>query len=104
MSAEEVRRTLSAFPSKIDDVYLYTWRRILDQKAEHVLLAKTLLVWVLNAKRSMTVEELRMAIATSPETHKFEAGRMVPRSTLLSLCRGLVTMEEESRLVRLVRE
>jgi hypothetical protein len=41
---------------------------------------------------------------TSLDTYKFEAGRMVARSTLLSLCRGLVTIEEESRLVRLVRE
>jgi ankyrin repeat domain-containing protein 50 len=104
MSAEEVRRTLSAFPSMIDDVYLYTWRRILNQKAEHVLLAKALLVWVLNAKRSMTVEEIRMAVATSLETHQFEAGRMVPCSTLISLSHGLVTVEEESQLVRLVRK
>jgi hypothetical protein len=72
--------------SKIEDVYLYTWHRILNQKAEHVWLAKAIPVWVLNAERSTAVEELRMAIATSSETHRFDAGRMVPRSTLLSLC------------------
>jgi ankyrin repeat domain-containing protein 50 len=104
VTAEQVRRTLEAFPSKIEDVYIYTWERILNQNADHVLLVKAAFVWILNAKRSMTMEELRMAIATSPETHHHEAGRMVPRSTLLSLCRGLVTVEEESRLVRLVRE
>jgi ankyrin repeat domain-containing protein 50 len=99
-----VRCTLKYFPSKIGDVYLHTWERILNQNAEHVLLVKAVFLWVLNAQRSMTIEELRMAIATSPETHKFEPGRMIPRSTVLSLCCGLVTVEEESQLVRLVRE
>lgn len=104
ISAKEVRQTLKAFPSKIEDVYLFTWNRILKQNAEHVLLAKSVIIWVLNASRSMTVEELRMAVATSPVTHKFEADQLVPSTTLVSLCRGLVTVEEGSRLVRLVRE
>ncbi|KAH6909815.1 hypothetical protein BKA70DRAFT_176896 [Coprinopsis sp. MPI-PUGE-AT-0042] len=50
----------------------------------------------------MTIEELERAIATSPETHKFEPHRLVPGMTLMALCRGLVTFEEESRVVRLV--
>ncbi|KAH6909937.1 hypothetical protein BKA70DRAFT_1425651 [Coprinopsis sp. MPI-PUGE-AT-0042] len=51
----------------------------------------------------MRVEELERAVATSPETHKFEASRLVSGATLMSLCRGLITVEEESQLVRLVR-
>ncbi|KAH6906060.1 hypothetical protein BKA70DRAFT_451709 [Coprinopsis sp. MPI-PUGE-AT-0042] len=50
----------------------------------------------------MTMEELERAVATSPSNHKFEAGRLVPGTTLLSICGGLITVEEESRLVRLV--
>jgi ankyrin repeat domain-containing protein 50 len=103
INAKEVRHSLNAFPSKIGDVYLYTWDRILNDRAEHVSLVKAVLIWVLYAKSSMTIEELRMA-ATSLDTHKFEADLMVPPSTLLSLCRGLITMEEKSGLVRLVRE
>jgi ankyrin repeat domain-containing protein 50 len=104
MSAQQARRTLQTFPSKIEEVYLFTWDRILKQNAEQVLLAKSVILWVLNASRLMTVEELRMAVAISPDTYKFEADRVVPDATLISLCRGLVTVEEESRLVRLVRE
>jgi ankyrin repeat domain-containing protein 50 len=99
-----VRRTLKAFPSKIEDVYIFTWDRILKQNKDNVLLAKTFLLFVLYASRSMTIEELAMAAATSPETHRFEAGRVVHSSTLISMCRGLITIEEESHLVRLVRE
>ncbi|KAH6884371.1 hypothetical protein BKA70DRAFT_140498 [Coprinopsis sp. MPI-PUGE-AT-0042] len=98
----EVRQTLEAFPAKIGDVYRQTWQRILEQKSSHVLLAKNALVWVLSSSRSMTIEELERAIATSPETYKFEANRLAPGTTLLALCRGLLTLEEESGFVRLV--
>ncbi|KAH6909814.1 hypothetical protein BKA70DRAFT_176867 [Coprinopsis sp. MPI-PUGE-AT-0042] len=101
-TALEVRQTLHVFPSRIEDVYLQTWHRILEQKPNHVLLAKTTLVWVLNASRSMTIDELERAVATSPNTFKFEADRLAPGTTLIAFCCGLVTFEEESRLVRLI--
>ncbi|KAH6889043.1 hypothetical protein BKA70DRAFT_1163670, partial [Coprinopsis sp. MPI-PUGE-AT-0042] len=102
LSARDVRDTLEAFPSSIKDVYCQTWARISDQACKHASLAMVVLVWVVNAPRSMTVEELERAVATSPTTHKFEPGRVVPWTTLISLCGGLITVEEESRLVRLV--
>ena len=52
----------------------------------------------------MTIEELRHAVATSPDTHKFDRKRLIPTSTLISLCNGLVVVEEETKLVRLVRK
>ncbi|KAH6873709.1 hypothetical protein BKA70DRAFT_281891 [Coprinopsis sp. MPI-PUGE-AT-0042] len=101
-TAHEVRQTLEDFPLSIQDVYGQTWHRILAQKSSHVLLAKTALLWVLNSSRPMTIEELERAVATSPETYKFEPNRLAPGMTLMALCRGLVTLEEESGLVRLV--
>jgi hypothetical protein len=103
-SPQAVRRTLQSFPSRIQDVYLRTWERILKHGDDDAMLAKTVLLWVLYGSRSMTIEELERAVATCPVTHKFEPGRLVPGATLMSLCRGLVVMEEESHLVRLVRE
>ncbi|KAH6877440.1 ankyrin repeat-containing domain protein [Coprinopsis sp. MPI-PUGE-AT-0042] len=102
VTAQEVRQTLEAFPSRIEDVYLQTWRQILEQRSSNAVLAMTTLVWVLNASRSMTIEELQHAVATSPETYKFEPSRLAPGTTLITLCRGLITLEEESKLVRLV--
>ncbi|KAH6916346.1 hypothetical protein BKA70DRAFT_1216542 [Coprinopsis sp. MPI-PUGE-AT-0042] len=103
-SEQDVRETLKSFPSSIDDVYRQTWARISNESRKHASLAKAVLVWVLNASRSMTIEELERAVATSPDTHKFEAGRLVPGTTLISLCGGLITVEDESGLVRLVRD
>ncbi|KAH6906791.1 hypothetical protein BKA70DRAFT_1150971, partial [Coprinopsis sp. MPI-PUGE-AT-0042] len=102
LSPQDVSDTLKVFPSSIEDVYRKTWTRISNQTRKYAALAKSVLVWVLNASRSMTMEELERAVATSPDTHKFEASRRVPGTTILSLCGGLITLEEESRLVRLV--
>ena len=101
---QDVRETLDNFPSSIEDVYLRTWQRIHSQTPRLIALAKAVLVWVVSASRSMKLEELECAVATSPTSHRFEPGRVVAGSTLLALCRGLVIYEEESHIVRLVRE
>ncbi|KAH6889029.1 hypothetical protein BKA70DRAFT_1163656 [Coprinopsis sp. MPI-PUGE-AT-0042] len=101
-SAQDVTDTLKAFPSSIQDVYRQTWARISNEGRKHASLAQAVLIWVLNTARSMTIDELERAVATSPDTHKFEPGRLVPGATLISICGGLITVEEESRLVRLV--
>ncbi|KAH6916393.1 hypothetical protein BKA70DRAFT_1502416 [Coprinopsis sp. MPI-PUGE-AT-0042] len=71
-------------------------------KSQACLPCEAVLVWVINASRSMTMAELERAVATAPDTHKFEPGRLVPGTTLVSLCGGLITVEEESGLVRLI--
>ncbi|KAH6883761.1 hypothetical protein BKA70DRAFT_1167273, partial [Coprinopsis sp. MPI-PUGE-AT-0042] len=102
INARDVRQTLESFPSRIEDVYLKTWKRILAQKPNQASTAKTLLLWVLNAARPMTIEALERAVAIAPGTYTFEPDRVVPAKTSIALCRGLVTLEEESRIVRLV--
>ncbi|KAH6885662.1 hypothetical protein BKA70DRAFT_1574268 [Coprinopsis sp. MPI-PUGE-AT-0042] len=102
LSVHDVKETLQQFPSEIEAAYAQTWTRILNQHPRYVYLAQKVLLWVLNAARSMTIEELQRAVAVSPDSHKFEPARMVPEATLLGLCHGLVVFEEESRLVRLV--
>ncbi|KAH6868947.1 ankyrin repeat-containing domain protein, partial [Coprinopsis sp. MPI-PUGE-AT-0042] len=102
-SVHEVQETLATFSTEIEDLYLDTWNRITSQaRAKTVLLAKNVLLWVVTATRSLTVEELRHALATCPNTHRFDPSRLVPEGTLIGLCRGLVTVEEDTRLVRLV--
>ncbi|KAH6910976.1 hypothetical protein BKA70DRAFT_1100005, partial [Coprinopsis sp. MPI-PUGE-AT-0042] len=102
VTVQEVRETLEAFPLTIEDIYQQTWDRILEQRPSLVLIAESTLTWVLNASRSMTIEEMERAVAISPETFKFEPDHRAPGTTLIALCCGLVALEEESRLVRLV--
>ncbi|KAH6880250.1 ankyrin repeat-containing domain protein [Coprinopsis sp. MPI-PUGE-AT-0042] len=102
LNLQDVRDTLKAFPSSIEGVYRQTWSRISNQCCKHASLAKAVLVWVLNALRPMTMGELERAVATCPYTHKFGPYRHVPGASLVSLCGGLITIEEESKVVRLV--
>ena len=102
-SIYDVRKTLNGFPEQIEDVYAQTWQRILDNPPQKVHLAKRVLLWVLYCPKSMTIAQLRYAVATCPESHRLKAERLVHEATLISICRGLVLVED-SGLVRLVRE
>jgi ankyrin repeat domain-containing protein 50 len=99
-----VKQTLQNFPLRIEDAYLQTWIRIMQLPARHMPIAKMALLWVVYAPRSMTVAELQHAVATDPKTFEFDRDELVPEVSLISLCCGLVTVDDESRLVRLVRE
>jgi ankyrin repeat domain-containing protein 50 len=103
-SRHDVKRTLAALPANIQEFYRETWKRILDQDPVKALLARNVLTWVMFATRSLTIDELREAVAICPDTHKFERDRMVPESTLIGACHGLVAVEETTQRVRLVRE
>ncbi|KAH6904799.1 hypothetical protein BKA70DRAFT_519826 [Coprinopsis sp. MPI-PUGE-AT-0042] len=98
----EVKSSLATFSTKIEDLYLETWNRITSQTPSKILLAQKVLLWVITATRSLTVDELRHALAVSPDTHRFDQNRLVKEGIIIGLCRGLVTVEEETRLVRLV--
>ncbi|KAH6877363.1 hypothetical protein BKA70DRAFT_1576413 [Coprinopsis sp. MPI-PUGE-AT-0042] len=101
-SAHEVRRTLENFPSRIEDIYQETWRRIIGQPPDLALLAKNVLVWLLCVTRPLTIDELRHAVATTADTHKFDHSRLVDGITLIGLCQGLVNVEEETNIVYFV--
>ncbi|KAH6909411.1 hypothetical protein BKA70DRAFT_1275956 [Coprinopsis sp. MPI-PUGE-AT-0042] len=98
----DVEKALEDFPPRIEDVYQQTWNRILNQTPRLLTLARNILVWVLCATRSLTIEELRHAIATCPDTHQFDSSRLVDGATLMGFCHGLVNVEEETNLVRFV--
>ncbi|KAH6901824.1 hypothetical protein BKA70DRAFT_1568315 [Coprinopsis sp. MPI-PUGE-AT-0042] len=101
-NVREVKKTLMTFPTDIEDLYCKTWQRILDLAPAKSLLARNALTWVVHATRSLTIEELLEAVATCPDTHRFERDCLVQEATLIGLCHGLVAVEEKTRLVRLV--
>jgi hypothetical protein len=100
----DVKKTLVSLPADINKLYRDTLQRIRAQPPGKAQLARDVLVWVVFASRSLTIEELQEAVAICPDTHKFERDRLVPEATLIGACHGLVAVEETTRLVRLVRE
>ncbi|KAH6903962.1 hypothetical protein BKA70DRAFT_1110126, partial [Coprinopsis sp. MPI-PUGE-AT-0042] len=102
VSVLDIEETLDGFPTDIEAIYAKTWERILAQGPKQSNLAKLVLLWVTHAHGEMTVDLLRRAVATSPETYSFDTKRMVPEAILLSVCCGLVLVDKETRLVRLM--
>ncbi|KAH6894871.1 ankyrin repeat-containing domain protein [Coprinopsis sp. MPI-PUGE-AT-0042] len=102
VSALDVEETLQAFPSDIEAIYAKTWERILAQGPKQSNLAKLVLLWITHANGEMTIDTLRRAVSTYPETYAFEPKRMAPEALLLSVCCGLVSVDEKTRLIRLI--
>ncbi|KAH6901152.1 hypothetical protein BKA70DRAFT_1569200 [Coprinopsis sp. MPI-PUGE-AT-0042] len=101
-SRHELNKTLEDFPPQVKDVYVQTWNRIINQAPGKVVLATNALAWVLYATICLTVNELRHAIATCPDTHKLDLVRLAPAETIFSACHGLMTLEGETGVVHLV--
>lgn len=104
VSLKGLRDKLAHFPVKIEEMYGETFMRIEHQADEQVALAKKILVWVLYAASSLKLEDLQCALATSHENQDFDGDNVTPEDILLSVCCGLVTLDRNSRIVRLVRE
>jgi ankyrin repeat domain-containing protein 50 len=100
----DVEETLEEFPTDIQAIYTRTWERICAQAPKIAHLAKLVLLWITHAETELTIDTLRRAVATSPDTYAFEPKRMVPEALLLSVCCGLVSFDKTTRLVRLIRE
>ncbi|KAH6890155.1 ankyrin repeat-containing domain protein, partial [Coprinopsis sp. MPI-PUGE-AT-0042] len=96
-SALDVQMTLQAFPSDLSMFYHRTWSRI-----AHKDLAIRVLLWIIYAKRELTIEELRHCVAISLETYAYDASRTVSGTFILAICCGLVTVGNKSNRVRLI--
>ncbi|KAJ5368785.1 uncharacterized protein N7496_008545 [Penicillium cataractarum] len=65
-------------------------------------LAKQALAWIFYARRPILTAELQDALAVKPNTRSLDRDYVPTVSLLSSLCIGLITIDEESRIVRFV--
>lgn len=101
LSLQHVDDTILQFPSKIEDLYANTLKRIYEGDAA---LPRLLLVWLINIRGNLSIEDLQCAAAVCPKTYQFEDNRIVAEADLVSACCGLITVEYTTRQVRLIRE
>jgi ankyrin repeat protein len=76
--------------------------RIKDQNKEHHNLALQVLSWITNAVRPLRLEELQHAVSVEIEDDDIDDGPLESAALIVSVCAGLVTVDAESRNVRLV--
>ena len=98
----DLRKALETLPKDLDNIYRETFQRISAQAQDDVELATRVLAWLSYSRRPMIVEELQHALAVEPDTKMLDWDNIIEESVLVSVCGGLVTIEDESRVIRLV--
>ncbi|KAG2003657.1 hypothetical protein CC2G_004246 [Coprinopsis cinerea AmutBmut pab1-1] len=104
LSVQTLRETLERIPPGLDGIYADTLARI-EKRPEHALFAKQVLLWLLYCKRPLSVEEVRYAVANFPESYIFDEGRLIDEADLISICCGLIHIQENGwgpTVVRLI--
>ncbi|KAF4451437.1 hypothetical protein F53441_5605, partial [Fusarium austroafricanum] len=76
--------------------------RINGQMPGMKTLAIRVLLWITCAKRQLTTSELRHALATKTGKSELDDGDLPNIGDMVSVCAGLVTVDEESGIIRLV--
>ncbi|KAJ7032335.1 hypothetical protein C8F04DRAFT_1040646 [Mycena alexandri] len=97
-----VRDALKHLPTGLWDTYAEAMQRIDRQSKEDKDLAMLTLTWVVNAKRPLSVAELKQALAIEPESTCLDVDSLLEIDIILSVCAGLIIVDESSSVVRLI--
>ena len=104
-SPKAIRAALSKLPTgseAYDHAYNDAMERIEGQLADEEELAKRALSWITCAKRLLTTSELEHALAIELGELQFDKENLSPIEDIVSVCVGLVTVNGESGIIRLV--
>ena len=86
----------------LGDAYGVTLERIKAQDEEMTKLAMATLTWVCYSERPLQVDELCHALAVDIGATDFDLENIPSIGTLLHCCQGLITVDKEASIVRLI--
>ena len=98
----DVRLALENLPKNLDDIYHEALLRIKSQHEDDVKLAERVLSWISFAFRPLTIREIQHALAVEPVDTDINEEALSDEDILVSVCAGLVTIDQESSIIRLV--
>jgi hypothetical protein len=98
----DVRIALKNLPKELDDTYGEAMQRVSSQDQEDVELAMRVLAWICHASRPLTVAEIQHGLAIEPDTTHIDEEALTDQDLLVSVCIGLVTIDQGSHIIRLV--
>jgi ankyrin repeat protein len=107
MSPKAIRKALVDLPSgsdskAYDNAYVNAMERIESQLEDQVQLAKQVLSWVTCAERPLSTDELQVALGIEPGHSTLDRDNLPEIEDMISVCAGLVTIDEKSKVFRLV--
>ncbi|KAI9764109.1 MAG: hypothetical protein M1840_008669 [Geoglossum simile] len=97
-----IRKALPNMPSELDGVYGEAMQRIRGQNHKKARRAEQVLSWISFALRPVTVTEIQHALAVEKGDVTFGEDAMPDEDVLVSVCAGLVIIDRESNIIRLV--
>ena len=86
----------------LGDAYGATLDRIKGQGGEKARLGMAALMWISYAERPLKPDELSHALAVEIESPNFNSDNILSIWTLLACCQGLVVIDKEASIVRLI--
>jgi hypothetical protein len=95
-------KNLATGSGAYDSAYHDAMERIQGQIGDQEELAKQVLSWITCAKRPLTTLELRHALAVEQDEPALDKSNLPETEDIVSVCAGLVTVDEESGVIRLV--
>ncbi|KAK0757304.1 hypothetical protein N5P37_010024 [Trichoderma harzianum] len=86
----------------LNQAYESAWERINGQKEGFRNIATRVLAWISSAKRPLSTKELQHALAVKIGMDELDEDAIPQVQDMVSFCAGLVTVDEESDVIRLV--
>ncbi|KAL2073364.1 hypothetical protein VTL71DRAFT_10688 [Oculimacula yallundae] len=96
-TVKEIRLALNKMPLDLTELFEKTMVRIDQQLPNRKKLARRALGWVSNAKRPLTVEELRHALAVEEATTALDTENLCLTKIIISACLGLLVIDEQNK-------
>lgn len=99
---EKIRDEKSSTPERfLDQSYDRSMMNICNQRESSVNLAAKIFSWLARTRRTLTLDELRIAVSVKPNTCRLNESDLPDRAKLLEVCDSLVAIGEYSNTVRL---
>lgn len=105
ITAKQVRTALQDLPKgsgALKIAYAEALERIRGQKSGFRDLAEAVLSWIVCAQRQLTILELQCALAVEDGASEVAEDNFPEADDMVSVCAGMVTVDEESGIIRLV--
>src|SRR5271156_6818987 len=102
---DDIRTDLERLPTgseAYNQAYEDTMKRIEEQDADGKKLAWQVLAWITCGKRPLNTVELQHALAVEARKPNLNEKRKPYIEDMVSVCYGLVTVDEKSNIIRLV--
>ncbi len=104
-TVREFRCAIEELPEGIDQLqqaYHQTIARIRGQNKNDVYRAQKVFCWVTHAERPLSIVEMQQALAVKAGNTKLDFDDIVREDEIVTICAGLVTVDRESRIIRLI--